>query len=114
MLIFPIKRAQPATALRPGRIGYDISSERLLLHTIQPREVLEALLSTGVHVPDNSLVDEDYFARRNLVFDDFEDRLKTAGTWGTGIGAWPEELRTEVERGWEQILEPSNYGRFEL
>lgn len=57
MLIFPIRKAQPAAAVPRGRIGYDISAERLLLHTIQPKEVLEALLSTGVHVPDNSLVD---------------------------------------------------------
>ncbi|MDQ0211916.1 DUF3841 domain-containing protein [Arthrobacter bambusae] len=199
MLIFPIRKAQPAAAVPRGRIGYDISAERLLLHTIQPKEVLEALLSTGVHVPDNSLVDpfhedaydwmrrqmaarlttqgggavwflaqtprqdlvdscrrakgkvlltcrvprdrvllshyhdwhsalnrfphvpdlpgegdDDYFARRDLVFDDFEDRLRTAGAWGAEIGAWPEELRTEVERGWENILEPSNYGRSEL
>lgn len=94
MLIFPIKRAQPGAAVRPGRIGYDISAERLLLHTIQPREVLEALLSAGVHVPDSSLVDpflEDGYdwMRRQMAA-----RLTTEGDGA--VWFWAQTRRQEL------------------
>jgi hypothetical protein len=180
-----------------GRIGYDLSTDRLLLHTIQTAEAVDTLLSTGVLVPDTSLAeplyadayawmlqqmamklttvgdgalwfwakirrqdlvelcrqsagevlltcrvppdrvllshfhdwhsvlnesplapeipgesDEDLEARLDRMFDDFEDRLKAAGARNRGRPHWPEDLQAEVERSWESILEPGNYGRF--
>lgn len=49
-----IKKARPAEAVPRGRMGYDLSADRLLLHTIQTEEAFEGLLSTGVLVPDPS------------------------------------------------------------
>lgn len=180
-----------------GRIGYDLAAERLLLHTIQTQEAVDALLSTGVLVPDPSLAeplfadayawmrqqmarklstvgdgalwfwakirrqdlvdlcrqsagevlltckvprdramlshfhdwhsvlnesplapeiagesDKDLDARLDSVFADFEDQLRAAGARDLGRSHWPEDLRAEVEQGWESILEPLNYGRF--
>ncbi|MFE4227034.1 DUF3841 domain-containing protein [Arthrobacter sp. NPDC056886] len=56
--------------------------------------------------------DEELEARLNRMFDDFEDRLRAAGARDLGRPHWPEDLRAEVEQGWESILEPGNYGRF--
>jgi hypothetical protein len=194
---FPITKARAADAVPKGRIGYDVSADRLLLHTIQTEEAVDALLTTGVLVPDNSLAeplyvdayawmlqqmarklstvgdgalwfwakirrqdlvdccrrseggvlltckvprerallshfsdwhqvlnesplapdipgesDEELDARLNRVFDDFEVRIRTAGSWGLARSHWPEDLKAEVEQGWETILEPGNYGRF--
>jgi Domain of unknown function (DUF3841) len=195
---FPIKKARPADAVPRGRIGYDISADRLLLHTIQTGEAFDALLSTGALVPDNSLAepfhadayalmlrqmaarlttagdgaiwfwaqirrqdlvdlcrrangkvlltcqvprkrvllshygdwhavlngrphvpdlpgesDDDYAARRDRVFDNFEVRIRQAGLQDARIPHWPEDLRTEIEQSWKNVLEPVNYGRFE-
>lgn len=30
-----------------------------------------------------------------------------------GYRHWPEDLRKELERSWEFVLEPVNYGRYE-
>lgn len=196
---FPIRTARPADALPRGRIGYDISSDRLLLHTIQTEAAFEALLSTGALVPDNSLAepsyadayswmlrqmaaklatvgdgaiwfwarirrqdlvdlcrcangevlltckvpreavllshfadwhaalnrrphvpdlpgesDEEYGARLDRVFDDFDARVTAAGVRDVGIRHWPEGLRTEIEQSWEHVLEPKNYGRYDF
>jgi hypothetical protein len=46
------------------------------------------------------------------LFDDFEDRIRAAGSQDLRLPYWPEDLRTEVEQGWKSILEPDNYGRF--
>jgi hypothetical protein len=198
VLKFPITKASPADAVPAGRIGYDISAEHLLLHTIQTAEAFDTLCSAGVLVSDPSRIDpfhveaydwlylqmaarltatgcgavwfwaritrqdlvercrysvgkvlltckvprervllshfgdwhavlntfphlpeipgesdEGYTARREQVLDDFEARLRSAGAWGAGIADWPADLRTEVEQGWENILDPMNYGRFE-
>ncbi|GAA4034539.1 hypothetical protein GCM10023063_18280 [Arthrobacter methylotrophus] len=179
-------------------MGYDIFADQLLLHTVQPAAVLDALLGTGVHVPDKSLVhpfnavpyawmqgqmaarlttegegavwfwaqigrrdlvdfcrqakgevlftckvpreqvllshfgdwhavlnrrphvpdlpgesDAEYRARFEQVLDDFEERLRTVGGWGAEITDWPADLRSEVEQGWQPVLEPAHYGRFE-
>lgn len=198
MPTFPIRSARPTDAVPKGRISYDISADRLLLHTIQTAEAFDSLLSTGVLEPDSSLSephfadaygwmarqmarvldsagdgaiwfwarinrsdlveccrgaegevlltcnvprervllshfgdwhavlnshphvpdlpgesDEEYDARRERVFDDFDDTVRSLGSRDLSIRHWPEDLRTEIERGWAHILEPANYGRFE-
>ena len=60
MPTFPITNARPVDAFPRDRISYDLSADRLLLHTIQTEEALEALLSTGVQVPDSSLAEPLY------------------------------------------------------
>lgn len=195
---FQITKARPADAVPSGRVGYDLSADRLLLHTIQTQEALDALMSTGVLVPDSSRAeptfteayawmhqqmrkrlattgngavwfwakiprqvlvdccklsrggvlltcrvprervqlshfgdwhsvlngsplvpdlpgesDEDFDARLDRVYDDFEDRIRRAGSRDLSPAHWPEDLRAEVQLGWEGILDPGNYKRFE-
>ncbi|WP_422759255.1 DUF3841 domain-containing protein [Paenarthrobacter sp. C1] len=179
-------------------MGYDIFADRLLLHTVQPVSVLDSLFTTGIHVPDKSLVDpfnaapydwmlaqmaarltsegegavwywarirrqdlvdcckqsrgevlftckvpreqvllshfgdwhavlnrrphvpdlpgesdDEYRFRFERVLDDFDERLSMAGGSRSEITDWPPELRSEVEQGWESVLDPAQYGRFE-
>lgn len=180
-------------------MGYDISADRLLLHTIQTEEALEELVSNGVLVPDVSRAeplftdaydwmfrqmaarlptagngaiwlwarirrqelvalcslgqgqvlltcsvprervllshfaewhtalnrsphvlefpgesDEDYGARLDRIFTEVDDRIRAAGVpLDAGYRHWPEDLRKEVERSWEFVLDPVNYGRYE-
>ncbi|MFE4227033.1 hypothetical protein ACFRJ8_03980 [Arthrobacter sp. NPDC056886] len=60
MLTLPITNARATDAVPRGRIGYDLSAERLLLHTIQTQDAVDALLSGGVLVPDSSLAEPLY------------------------------------------------------
>ena len=54
---FRFTKARPVDAVPRGRINCDLSADRLLLHTIQPKEAVDALLSSGVLVPDRSLAE---------------------------------------------------------
>lgn len=180
-------------------MGYDISADRLLLHTIQTHEAFDTLLARGVLVPDNSMAeplladaygwmsrqmakrlgtqgdgalwfwartkrqdlvercrqargevlltcevprervllshfgdwhsvlnrsphvpdvqgesDIEYEARLDGVLDAFEDRVRESGARRLGLQSWPEDLRVEIERSWETILDQSAYGLFEF
>ena len=55
--LFSVRNAAPADALPAGRIGYDPSADRLLLHTIQTEDAVEELLSTGQLRPHASFAD---------------------------------------------------------
>ena len=62
--------------------------------------------------PDES--DEEYMARLEHAFDEVDARIRAAGVaLDAGYRHWPEDLRTELERSWEFILDPGNYGRYE-
>jgi hypothetical protein len=76
---FRIKSASPDDAVPSGYIGYDIYAERLLLHTIQPGEAFEALLSTGQLVPDISLAVQEYTDAYNWMLRQMAARLATTG-----------------------------------
>lgn len=76
---FPISEACPADAVPPGRIGYDISADRLLLHTIQSEEAFDALCSAGVLVSDPSRIDPYLVDAYNWLYRQMAARLATAG-----------------------------------
>ncbi|WP_309109027.1 hypothetical protein [Arthrobacter sp.] len=58
--------------------------------------------------------DEEYCARLERAFEEVDARISAAGTArGAGYRRWPEDLRTELEMGWEFILDWGNYGRYE-
>ncbi|MES9603862.1 DUF3841 domain-containing protein [Actinomadura sp. NPDC000929] len=181
-----------------GRMGYDLDAGRLLLHTVQPVEALETLLTTGTLRPDPKLAEEafadayawiyrmmaarlptsgdgalwfwarthrkhlveacrhsrgqvlltcrvprdrvllshfdewhlvlnrglgmprrpgesedDAFARWEETYDEFDARLRATGMRDTPIREWPTDLRNEIEKSWECILDRGNYGPFE-
>jgi hypothetical protein len=193
-----VREASAGEAAARGRMGYDISADRLLLHRIQTEEAFDALLSSGVLMPDKAFAepsfaeaydwmlrqmaarlptagngavwfwarttrrdlmdscrqssgsvlltcrvprelvlfshffdwhnvlnrqlqlpalrgesDDAYCSRMDRVLDDFKARLQTGGAGDSGIEHWPEDLRNEIEKSWEHILEPGNYGHFE-
>jgi hypothetical protein len=51
--MIPVRQAAPGEAVAKGRISYDISADGLLLHTIQTEDAFDALLASGVLVPDS-------------------------------------------------------------
>lgn len=195
---FPVTSARADRAVPAGRVGYDLNAARLLLHTFQPEEALEELLSTGQLIPDPSRAeplfadayawmfremdrrlptsgdgalwfwaritreylvgscrrhrgdvlltcriprervllshfsdwhralgatphvlelpgesDDDYGARLDRIWDELNERKRAAGVLGKGFREWPEDLRRDLERSWEQFLDPSTYGRWD-
>jgi hypothetical protein len=193
---FPVRTAHFDVAVPSGRIGYSLTADRLLLHTIQTAGALEELRSTGKLAPDASFAephfedayewmlrqmaarlptigdgalwfwariprrdlvdlckaspgsvlltckvprervlvshygdwhaalngsphvpdlpgesDDDYVARLERAFEEFEVRQKAAGVPRQPIRNWPADLRADLERTWEHILDPSTFGR---
>ena len=71
-----------------------------------------AVLNTSIHVPDLlGESDEEYGARLDMIFDDFEERKKAAGVRNDRVADWPEHLRMEIQQSWEHIFQPQNFGR---
>lgn len=60
-------------------MGYDLSADRLLLHTIQTEEAFEGLLSTGVLVPDPSRVEPLHVDAYGWLYRQMAARLPTTG-----------------------------------
>ncbi|WP_159632650.1 DUF3841 domain-containing protein [Arthrobacter sp. 8AJ] len=195
---FSVARSRADRAVPGGRVGYDLTASRLLLHTFQTEDAFEELLSTGQLLPDPDLAeplfadayawmfremdrrlptsgdgalwfwarttreylvdscrrnrgdvlltcriprervllshhwdwhcalsgiphvlelpgesDEDYDARRDRIWDELDDRKREAGVLGKGFRDWPEDVRRDLERSWEQFLDPSTYGRWD-
>ncbi|MBT2568778.1 DUF3841 domain-containing protein [Arthrobacter sp. ISL-85] len=57
--------------------------------------------------------DDDYAARRERIWDELDDRKHAAGVLGKGFREWPEDVRRDLERGWEHFLDPANLGRWD-
>lgn len=57
---FAIRSAVPEKAVLPGRIGYDLDADVLLLHTIQTAAALEELLTKGILWPDPALAESSW------------------------------------------------------
>lgn len=71
-----------------------------------------AVLNGSPHVPDlPGESEEDYVARLERIFDEFEVRQKAAGVPRQPIRDWPADLRADLERTWEHILDPSTFCR---
>ncbi len=196
--VIPIREATPDAAVPAGRIGYDITAESLLLHTIQTADAVDCLRTSGTLVPDpqlacpdfgeaydwmrrqmaarlptsgdgalwlwartrrRELVDAcrrsrgsvlltcrvprtrallshfddwhlvlnrvlyvpplpgesaaDHWKRWEPVWDGFDALRDAAGVGDRPLREWPDELRCRIERSWEAILDPANYGRYE-
>lgn len=77
--LFSVRNAAPADALPAGRIGYDPSADRLLLHTIQTEEAVEELLSTGQLRPNASLTDPRFADAYKWMQAQMATRLTTSG-----------------------------------
>jgi hypothetical protein len=77
--LFSVRNAAPADALPAGRIGYDLSSDRLLLHTIQTEDAVEELLSTGQLRPNASLADPWFADAYTWMHAQMAARLTTSG-----------------------------------
>lgn len=60
-------------------MGYDLSGDRLLLHTLQTEEAFEGLLSAGVLVPDPSRVEPLHADAYGWLYRQMAARLPTKG-----------------------------------
>lgn len=56
----PARRLPPEAAVPPGRVGYDLSAPRLLLHTVIDQDGYETLRTTGVVRGDASRAHPDF------------------------------------------------------
>lgn len=86
--------ARPADVVPRGRMGYDISADRLLLHTIQTGAAFEELLSSGVLVPDVSLAEPLLADAYEWMFRQMGAQLPTAGDGA--IWLWAQIRRQEL------------------
>jgi len=195
---FPVIRSRADSAVPAGRVGYDLTADRLLLHSFQTEEAFEELLSTGRLLPDPGLAEplfadaygwmlremdrrlptsgdaalwfwarttreglldscrrnrgdvlltcriprekvllsqhwdwhcalngiphvlelpgeshDDFDARLDRILDEVDDRKRAAGVLGTGFRDWPDDVRRDLERSWEQFLDPATFGRWD-
>jgi hypothetical protein len=70
------------------------------------------VLNTSIHVPGlPGEIDDEYGARLDVIFDDFEERKKAAGVHDDRVADWPADLRTEIQQSWEHIFQPQTFGR---
>lgn len=60
-------------------MGYDLDAERLLLHTVQPVEALETLLTTGTLRPDPGLAEAEFADAYDWIHRMMAARLPTGG-----------------------------------
>lgn len=75
-------------------MGYDLSKEKLLLHTIQPQEVFDELLSTGVFVSDPSRIEPPHADAYGWLYRQMASRLNTAGDGA--VWFWAQIRRQEL------------------
>ena len=76
---FPVPAASPERAIPPGRIGYDLDSDALLLHTIQAREAFEQLQSAGIFRPGREHAATEWPEAYEWMNRMMADRLPTTG-----------------------------------
>jgi hypothetical protein len=75
-------------------MGYDLSEDRLLLHTIQTAEAFEELASKGVLVPDAALAEPLHADAYDWLFRQMAERLPTTGK--AAIWLWARIRRQEL------------------
>ncbi|MEU4822874.1 DUF3841 domain-containing protein [Actinomadura sp. NPDC023710] len=76
---FPVRDAEPEQAVPAGRMGYDLDTERLLLHTVQSAEAFEVLLTTGTLTTDPDLAEAEFRDAYDWIHRMMAARLPTSG-----------------------------------
>jgi hypothetical protein len=74
-----VPEAEPDRAVPPGRVGYDLDAERLLLHTVQTARAVDALITTGTLRPDPALAEADFAGAYAWMYRQMRERLPTGG-----------------------------------
>ncbi|WP_415854147.1 DUF3841 domain-containing protein [Sinomonas sp. G460-2] len=78
-MTFPIRTARRDAAVPPGRIGYNITTPTMLLHTVQTADALDELLETGRLVPNPARAMEGYDDAYAWLTGHMGRRLPTSG-----------------------------------
>lgn len=94
MTSFPIRSAVPDKVVPPGRIGYDLDADVLLLHTIQTTTAVEELLTTGILRPDPELVDSSWPDAYTWMRRMMGERLPTSGN--AALWLWARIRRVDL------------------
>ncbi len=106
MASFLIRSAPPDKAVPPGRIGYDLDADVLLLHTIQTKKAFEELLTTGILRPNPELIDPWFLDAYGWMNRMMAARLPTSGN--AGLWLWARirrlDLVSDCRRGRGQVL----------
>lgn len=91
---FPIRIAEPEHAVPAGRLGYDLTADRLLLHTVQTDEAFDSLVSTGSLISDPALAEPTFADAYDWMLRQMATRLPTQGT--TALWLWARISRREL------------------
>lgn len=103
---FPIRSARAEQAVRPGRVGYYLDADALLLHTIQTNAAVDELKKNGVLRPDPEHTASEWpeaYAWMNRMMG---ERLPTSGS--TAVWLWArirrDDLISNCRRARGQVL----------
>lgn len=83
---FPIRSADPEFAVPPGRIGYDLDADALLLHTIQTSAAVDELRRNGVLRPEPEYTASEWPEAYAWMMRMMRERLPTSGS--TAVWLW--------------------------
>ncbi|MFC8302610.1 DUF3841 domain-containing protein [Specibacter sp. NPDC057265] len=106
MASFPIRSAPPDKAVPPGRIGYDLDADVLLLHTVQTNAAFEELLTSGMLRQKPELADPWFPDAYDWMNRMMAARLPTSGN--SALWLWAKirrrDLVTHCRYGRGQVL----------
>jgi hypothetical protein len=94
MSSIPIRSAAPDKAVPPGRIGYDLDADVLLLHTIQTTTAFEELLTTGILRQEPALADSSWPDAYDWMRRMMAARLPTSGD--AALWLWAQIRRVDL------------------
>lgn len=88
---FPIRSARAEQAVSPGRIGYDLDADVLLLHTIQTSAAVDELRTKGALRPDPEHTASEWPEAYAWMM---RERLSTSGS--TAVWLWARIRRDDL------------------
>jgi len=91
---FPVRSAVADQAVPPGRLGYNIGADVLLLHTIQNAAALEKLLGLGRLLPNPALSDAACTDAYDWMLRQMSERLPTVGDGAVWL--WARTRRRDL------------------
>lgn len=103
---FPFRSARAEQAVPPGRVGYDLDADVLLLHTIQTKAAVEELMRNGVLRPGPEHIGSEWPSAYAWMNRMMAERLPTSGD--AALWLWArlrrEDLISNCRRTRGQVL----------
>lgn len=89
-----VPEAAPERAVPPGRVGYDLDAELLLLHTTQACEAFEKLVTRGVLQPDPAPAEREFGDAYEWMNRQMKERLLADGSGALWL--WARTTRAHL------------------